>query len=152
MEAIDLTRRDLVAATLLAVAASACGSTPSPEEDVATIHGRLDERLAQFASDEEEAARFSALLLTLREDAQAFLEEHTSFTESLVDGSRDRGVDSAALKSLLDGNVVERDRLRSRLLEDQQALKVALGPDRWAELVDGLNDPETMLRIVGRRS
>ncbi|MEO1130102.1 MAG: hypothetical protein AAFX05_10420 [Planctomycetota bacterium] len=129
---------------------SACSSSPGIDDAVDSFVADARRTLRQLAETPYERdallAAFGDMEGTARQLALLIREEDARLDVRM----RDPAVSTAALQEDVDAYLTQRIALRGTLLQQQDRLRTALGQERWTRLTEALNDPDRMVRIVGR--
>ena len=144
-------RRDILLAMLgLPVVLAACRSGAPHEESVADLNASLRARLVELANDPQEAEQLRSIYGAIEQTTGELITMHLANATEFEGLLRDRSVATGTIATTVEEHVEARAKVIERLLSLQDQVKSALGRERWAQLVDAMNDPDRMAQIVGR--
>ena len=151
---LQLDRREALLSSLgFLLLFSACRSSGEPRaETMEEVLESLRSRLTALAESPEDEQQLLSLLAEVQAASTELVDNHVTFVEEADRLSRDYAVGADTLKAQLEAGLELRGQAARRLLVLQDRIRSQLGPDRWSKLVDDLNNPDRMERIVGRKS
>lgn len=144
-------RRDILLAMLgLPVVLAACRSGDPHEESVADLTASLRSRLVELAHEPQEAEQLRSIYDAIEQTIDELITMHLANATEFEGLLRNRSVATGAIATTVEEHADARVKVIERLLSLQHQVKSVLGRERWAQLVDAMNDPDRMVQIVGR--